>query len=151
MSYEQDLQNNITRLTSDLMAEKVKNAAQEAEIKDLKASKSAEISARAATAERARCKAILTGPEAEGRQAQARVFAFDSDVSETLAAQLLAAQPKEAGATRIMSIAERAAEEEAATGFRGAGFGGDFIADRRAASDPLAASIKAMNNAAQRR
>ncbi len=129
-----------------------------AELEARIASHAAEIQ-RATSAERQRCKEILTSNEAEGRQAQARVFAFDSDVSETLAAQLLAAQPKDATAQRIPSIAERAAEQEAQmaygragwTGGVGSGYGGDFMADRRAASDPLTASIKALNDAARSR
>lgn len=166
MAYIDDMRSQIDRLTGDLQAAltenttlKTENAALQAEAKDLRASKSAEISARAASAERARIKNILTRPEAEGRQAQARVFAFESDVPETLAAQLLAAQPKEAGASRIPSIAERAAEmqEQQALGRAGwgdgigAGYGGDLIADGRAARDPLAAAVKNINSAAQGR
>jgi hypothetical protein len=36
---------------------------------------------------------ILTSPEAEGREAQARVFALDSDMSPEVAAMALAASP----------------------------------------------------------
>lgn len=91
-----------------------------------------------ATAERQRCKAILTSPEAEGRQAQARFFAFESDVSETLAGQLLSAQPREQTGPRIPTIAERAAEAESA------GFGGDSLP--KAGADIDAAFGKAVSN-----
>jgi signal peptide peptidase SppA len=41
----------------------------------------------------ARVRTILTSPEAEGREAQARVFALDSDMSPEVAAKALAASP----------------------------------------------------------
>jgi hypothetical protein len=56
----------------------------------------------------ARIAAILTSPEAEGREAQARVLALETEMSAVDAAKVLAASPK---ASTSASIAERAAQE----------------------------------------
>jgi transcriptional regulator of acetoin/glycerol metabolism len=146
MSYAEELRAENQKLTASLRAADEKIKSQAAEIEALTASKSAEISKRAAAAERERIKTILTGPESEGRQTQARVLAFKSDLSADLAASVLAAQPKEAteGQRRILSIAERAALHEGAGGFLG-----DQIADaRRNASDPMATAIAKINQGA---
>jgi ClpP class serine protease len=56
----------------------------------------------------ARISAILTSPEAEGREAQARVLALETEMSVADAAKVLAASPK---ASPSASIADRAAQE----------------------------------------
>ena len=56
----------------------------------------------------ARIAAILTSPEAEGREAQARVLALETELSVADAAKVLAASPK---ASVSASIADRAAQE----------------------------------------
>ena len=56
----------------------------------------------------ARIAAILTSPEAEGREAQARVLALETEMSVVDAAKVLAASPK---ASPSASIADRAAQE----------------------------------------
>ena len=56
----------------------------------------------------ARIAAILTSPEAEGREAQARVLALETEMSVADAAKVLAASPK---ASVSASIADRAAQE----------------------------------------
>jgi signal peptide peptidase SppA len=56
----------------------------------------------------ARIASILTSPEAEGREAQARVLALETEMSVADAAKVLAASPK---ASMSASIADRAAQE----------------------------------------
>ena len=56
----------------------------------------------------ARIAAILTSPEAEGREAQARVLALETEMSVADAAKVLAASPK---ASLPTTIADRAAQE----------------------------------------
>ena len=139
MSYAEELRAENQKLTASLRAADEKIKVQASEIEALTASRSAEISKRAAAAERSRIKGILTSAEAEGRRAQAEVLAFESEMLEDLAQKVLAAQPREMSATRLKSIAERAEEQGSAGG------GGDFIADRRAASDPMAAAVAKIN------
>ena len=56
----------------------------------------------------ARIKAILTAPDAEGREAQALVLALETEMTAADAAKVLAASPK---VTTSASIADRAAQE----------------------------------------
>jgi signal peptide peptidase SppA len=61
----------------------------------------------------ARVRTILTSPEAEGREAQARVFALDSDMSPEVAAKALAASPT---GKAVPALAERGNTEPLAGG-----------------------------------
>lgn len=66
--------------------------------------------AEGAAAERARIASIMRSEAAEGREAQAMAFAFDTNVDAEAAIKVLSAAPK-AAATGIPSIAARAAAE----------------------------------------
>jgi hypothetical protein len=55
----------------------------------------------------ARVRTILTCPDAEGRAAQAMVFALDSDMSPEVAAKALAASP---AAPKVPALAERGSQ-----------------------------------------
>jgi signal peptide peptidase SppA len=85
----------------------------------------------------ARIAAILTSPEAEGREAQARVLALETEMSATDAAKVLAASPK---ASTSASIADRAAQETE--------LGAETPADHRnRAERSIAGWAKAVTNA----
>ncbi len=59
--------------------------------------------------ERARCKAILTAPEAQGRPSQALALATHPGLDAEAARKLLATLPAEQPAARVPTIAEREA------------------------------------------
>jgi hypothetical protein len=85
----------------------------------------------------ARIAAILTSPEAEGREAQARVLALETEMSVADAAKVLAASSK---ASMSASIADRAAQE--------AELGAETPADQRnRAERSIAGWAKAVTNA----
>ena len=85
----------------------------------------------------ARIAAILTSPEAEGREAQARVLALETEMSVADAAKVLAASPK---ASMSASIADRAAQE--------AELGAETPTDQRnRAERSIAGWAKAVTNA----
>jgi ClpP class serine protease len=85
----------------------------------------------------ARIAAILTSPEAEGREAQARVLALETEMSATDAAKVLTASPK---ASTSASIADRAAQETE--------LGAETPADHRnRAERSIAGWAKAVTNA----
>ncbi|MFA8387574.1 MAG: S49 family peptidase [Pelagibaca sp.] len=85
----------------------------------------------------ARIAAILTSPEAEGREAQARVLGLETEMSVADAAKVLAASPK---ASMSASIADRAAQE--------AELGAETPADQRnRAERSIAGWAKAVTNA----
>ena len=95
----------------------------------------------ARTEERARIRAIVTSNAAEGRMAQALVFATETSLTAAEAEKLLAASPKEAGIEALAARATNGAE---------IGSSRDLAATDAAAERAVAGWKKAIATANQR-